>query len=284
MQNRKYIKSNDSTWINIEKNALINSFTLSKDRDGFFKLFLTLPKHPSIQYFIQSFSPSLSSAIECNGFTNNLELKSKNLDLFRELISKMDILDPLDIKTKRELINYLNITLPGVINEIDIFDMLVQGKWDDALKLAKESDQEDILWKLGQKSESFFSDNFANAIACYQEIPADNSFYENANKRIFELLMQHDSSNDSDEEKRKLLENKFRYALLISEKDEKQVPVAQLFHELCGYKDLQPDISPLKGDPDTLIAIARKMNALLSESPAAKKIKSTAPSGPKLFK
>lgn len=41
---------------------------------------------------------------------------------------------------------------------------------------------------------------------------------------------------------------------------------AQLFHELCGYTDLSPKITDLKGDPNVLISIAAQMKKLLTEN------------------
>lgn len=89
----------------------------------------------------------------------------------------------------------------------------------------------------------------------YQAIVKDSPHFVFANEQLLNLIC---TQSPSKEDSINLLEEKFRYALLSN--NEKLTD--QFFHELCGEADLTPDIKQIKGDPDTLIALAKKIRNL----------------------
>ncbi len=80
-------------------------------------------------------------------------------------------------------------------------------------------------------------------------------------------------TNLSDEVKQHYLKIKFR-CVLNSSKNNQQL-TDQLYNQLCGYTDGNPKIKNIRGDADTLLAIADYMRTLIAPTPksAAKEAK-----------
>ena len=212
------------------------------------------------------FAPPIKQIIYSNEYEFNnshtIYFSSDNKALLNEFVSLMHKLDPLDEETKKELMHLTKIAKP--ISTKDVYTLLNSGNFDGALALAQESDNPEILWTLGHSCETIYPNDLQKAIDCFQAIPESNKYYEDANEKILDLLMRFEVKNLDENTKLEILETKFTCALNGGKKSASLA--AQLFHELCGYTDIQPKVTDLKGDAVTLVTLARQIRQLVKNN------------------
>lgn len=103
------------------------------------------------------------------------------------------------------------------------------------------------------------SEVYDQYITVLENFPKEHPLFINANKKLHEaLVLKHIPSDE--EGQLDLLERKFRSAL-ISE----QAIASNYFNQLCGDTGTNPQIQKLKGDPDTLLQIARQQREMRKE-------------------
>ena len=180
--------------------------------------------------------------------------------IFKQILSQVHLLDPLDYETRNELAVTLNI--PFLTNFSKMIKHVKNNRFHDALVLAQADDNPNTLWDLGNQCEIIQPDDLQLAIDCYQAIPKTNPHYEEAHDKILHILLKMDPKIS--DEKETLLELKFSCALNSGEKNKEFT--ARFFHELCGCSDLTPVIQEVKEDANTLMAIAKQMKRLIQKN------------------
>lgn len=285
-QNRTYIKQGDflkifDTGANLNRqvsyknrndNPRLVKFTISGYRsDDNIQVYLTFAGRVFLEAFIQSCSSNIKTINTTNDKSEGFGLFpgkfgawfiTDDKNLLKELILTIHQFDPLDDETKKELMLALGITKPILF--ADVVTLVQSDNFNAALSLAKEDDNPDTLWMLGKFCESNLQNDLQRAIECYKLIPRGNPHYEEANEILFHNLLTQDPSNLRVDEKLKLLESKFVRALESGETNANLS--AQLFHELCGFTDLNPPNKTIKGDAETLITLAEQMRALVKRN------------------
>lgn len=130
----------------------------------------------------------------------------------------------------------------------------------------------DALFVLGQYYQNFENDH-EKALICYAEIPEEIICYKAANLNQAEIALQSrqaklppDSSKEvlsAEDIKELALQNDFYLSSLLNAKNpEFQSVIDQLFAEMIGEKGLQPSLTGIRADGETIVRMAKKINTL----------------------
>jgi len=265
----------------------IKTITLHSLIDGEIFLHFLFPNEDQAKIFLESLSLKINQDVEKvkamfkwrgikNGwgdFSCDMSLESKKSYL-SEVMQAAHELDPFDDETKKEIESVLEIE----IYPNEYFTELMKHDFSKALATA-ENLGGDYLFQLGKQCESIYSDDQQKAIDCYSMVPKGHAVFNAANDSILHLLLRTDPSKLSKVHRLQLVEMKFQSAL---HSGNTAFP-DQLFHELCGYKGLSPLVKNVKGDPETLIAVALQIRRLQQQVNALKSVQSSNPIDAGLF-
>lgn len=191
----------------------------------------------------------------------------KTIVEYFKIIQKIDPL-PLSVFSKEELAFF---DLSEILTAGLIEDRVTQGKHVEALQIAlaadAKGDDQALVVLANLYSESGDMENYRNVLTKY---PKTHREFASASASLHDLSLSSSPSIKNADDKIKSLENKFKLAL---QSDQTRL-AAQYFDELCGKSGLNPQISDVKGDPDTLIQIARVQRGLNKEIEELKSYKS----------
>lgn len=189
-----------------------------------------------------------------NGFTKyKFEEKVKN---FLSLLEKYG---SVDVKTQKHILETIGMRKPeqDMTEEVNI--LMEEGKFNEAISFSKLKQSEghyEIIWEVANNltHPQLPIDEQIKLIDLYESILPENPHYAEANERLVALY----TTETCKKTEEAVLESK-----LIAAVHSKNLRLTnQIFHQLCGYKDLQPTVSFSQVmDAPALISLAKQLRS-----------------------
>lgn len=217
---------------------------------------------------------SESKAIDKDVYVESGENYSINLSGQRDmsvilaLLKIVQEIDPIPYKAMREIMEASSkFDLSSLFTSV-FQPFIDEGDHAKALQLALEADQNgdvNALPSLAYLYQNKGDDN--NYYNVLDNFPPTHKSYVEANKTLHDHLQMIDPAKLPLDEKINLLERKLAYSLKAN------IPEAtNYFDQLCGNSGLNPELKNIKGDSETLIALARKFREMKKQNDDLKKI------------